>query len=107
MVEDLSVEKEKIIAREKELLNLRVPTITKQILFKGMESRPFRMEVGRYKEEILRQQEYYKKKRAEIDKFLAQETIEDKGIILKSAILKPTISFFGKPELKKVRKWRR
>jgi len=102
---DLLIKKQEIEARKTALENLRVPTIPKRDLLRGMATRPRRLEIKRYKREILRQKQAYERQLIEINTYL--KSLNNGNGISATAYTKPPTTIFDVPKLRKVRFRRR
>lgn len=107
--EDLIAAREEIARRKSKISELRVPVITRRELQLGMKSRPRRLEIKRYKKEILAQKLAYENQLRKIDEYLesSEKNYNGEIEIFKELVPKPRISLFHIPKLKKVRKIRR
>jgi len=91
--------RQELEARQMKLGILRPPIITKQMMREGLRTRPQRQEIVRYKKDILKQKKSYGKQIGDIDKYLEELKVKED----ESELIKPTISLFNHPKLKRTR----
>ena len=98
-----------VVAKEESLSRIGIPRVnyTKQDLRTGLMGRIQRKENKRYCLDLQKQKDYYKRKRIEIDNYLSSLEPVSSEYGISSSTNIPTVSFFGDPNLKRIRKQNR